>query len=148
MPGLTPSQTVGPFYWGTVVSAYRADLAPLGVAGERIEVVLTLHDVDGKVVADGLLELWQANSHGRYNHPEDRRNLPLDGLRRLRPRLDRRRGLCALRHGEAGPRAVARAGAACRRRTSTSRSSRAASSIAWRPGSISTAIRRWRRIRC
>ena len=69
--GLTPSQTIGPFYWGTVVSAYRADLAPVGVAGERIEVVLTLHDVDGKVVADGLLELWQANSHGRYAHPED-----------------------------------------------------------------------------
>src|SRR5687768_14733602 len=60
--GLTPSQTIGPFYWGTVVSSYRADLAPLGVAGERIELALTLHDVDGKVVADGLLELWQANS--------------------------------------------------------------------------------------
>ena len=27
---------------------------------------------------DGLLEIWQANSHGRYNHPDDRRNLPLD----------------------------------------------------------------------
>ncbi len=76
--GLTPSQTIGPFYWGTVVSAYRADLAPLGVAGERIEVVLSLHDVDGKVIPDGLLEIWQANSHGRYKHPEDRRNLPLD----------------------------------------------------------------------
>ncbi len=76
--GLTPSQTIGPFYWGTVVSTCRADLAPLGVAGERIEVVLTLHDVDGKVVPDGLLEIWQANGHGRYNHPEDRRNLPLD----------------------------------------------------------------------
>ena len=25
-----------------------------------------------------LIEIWQANSHGRYNHPEDRRNLPLD----------------------------------------------------------------------
>ena len=27
---------------------------------------------------DGLFEIWQANSHGRYNHPDDRRNLPLD----------------------------------------------------------------------
>jgi protocatechuate 3,4-dioxygenase alpha subunit len=25
-----------------------------------------------------MFEIWQANSHGRYNHPEDRRNLPLD----------------------------------------------------------------------
>ncbi len=76
--GLTPSQTIGPFYWGTMVGAYRADLAPPGVAGERIDIVLTLHDVEGKAIPDGMLEIWQANSHGRYNHPDDRRNLPLD----------------------------------------------------------------------
>lgn len=75
---LTPFQTIGPFYWGTLVKAYRADLAPPGVAGERIEVVLSLHDADGAIVPDGMFEIWQANSHGRYNHPEDRRNLPLD----------------------------------------------------------------------
>jgi protocatechuate 3,4-dioxygenase, alpha subunit len=75
---LTPSQTIGPFYWGTLVNGYRCDLAPPGVAGERIEVVLSLHDVQGAVVPDGLFEIWQANSHGRYNHPDDRRNLPLD----------------------------------------------------------------------
>jgi protocatechuate 3,4-dioxygenase, alpha subunit len=74
----TPSQTIGPFYWGTIVNAYRADLAPPGVVGERIEVVLTLHDGQGAIVPDGLFEIWQANSHGRYNHPDDRRNLPLD----------------------------------------------------------------------
>jgi protocatechuate 3,4-dioxygenase, alpha subunit len=75
---LTPSQTVGPFYWGTLVNAYHADLAPPGVPGERIEVVLQLHDVAGAIVSDGVFEIWQANSHGRYNHPDDRRNLPLD----------------------------------------------------------------------
>lgn len=76
--GLTPSQTVGPFYWGTLVGTCRAELAPPGVAGERIELALSLHDVAGAIVPDGLLEIWQANSHGRYNHPDDRRNLPLD----------------------------------------------------------------------
>ena len=75
---LTPSQTIGPFYWGTLVNAYRADLAPPGVAGERIELVLSLYDTEGVLIPDGLLEIWQANSHGRYNHPDDRRNLPLD----------------------------------------------------------------------
>jgi protocatechuate 3,4-dioxygenase alpha subunit len=75
---LTPSQTIGPFYFGTIVKACRADLAPLGVAGERIELAVTLHDAEGAIVPDGLIEIWQANSHGRYNHPEDRRNLPLD----------------------------------------------------------------------
>jgi protocatechuate 3,4-dioxygenase alpha subunit len=76
--GLTPSQTVGPFYFGTIIKAYHADLAPPGVAGERIEVVLRLYDASDAIVPDGMLEIWQANSHGRYNHPEDRRNLPLD----------------------------------------------------------------------
>lgn len=75
---LTPSQTIGPFYFGTVTNAYRQDLAVAGVAGERIEIALTLHDAAGAIVPDGLLEIWQANSHGRYNHPEDLRNLPLD----------------------------------------------------------------------
>jgi len=75
---LTPSQTIGPFYFGTLVKAYHHDLAPSNVAGEHIEVALSLYDVAGAVVPDGLFEIWQANSHGRYNHPEDRRNLPLD----------------------------------------------------------------------
>jgi protocatechuate 3,4-dioxygenase, alpha subunit len=75
---LTPSQTIGPFYFGTLVRGYRADLAPPEIAAERIEVALTLHDAEGGRVPDGLLEIWQANSHGRYNHPDDRRNLPLD----------------------------------------------------------------------
>ena len=75
---LTPSQTVGPFYWGTLTSTCRCDLAPPGVAGERIEVVLQMHDADGAIIPDGVFEIWQANSHGRYNHPDDRRNLPLD----------------------------------------------------------------------
>jgi protocatechuate 3,4-dioxygenase alpha subunit len=75
---LTPSQTIGPFYFGTVTNTCRQDLAMPGVAGEKIEIALTLHDAEGAIVPDGLLEIWQANSHGRYNHPEDRRNLPLD----------------------------------------------------------------------
>ena len=76
--GLTPSQTIGPFYFGTLINGYHCHLAPPGVAGERIEIVLTLYDGAGQIVPDGLVEIWQANSHGRYNHPEDRRNLPLD----------------------------------------------------------------------
>ena len=135
MPPLhTPSQTIGPFYWGTIVNSYHCDLAPPAVAGERIDVVLQLHDVEGAIVADGLFEIWQANSHGRYNHPDDRRNLPW----RASPRC----GPAACR----GP--MATGWAACRRRTSTSPSSPAASSIGWRRGSTSTATRRLPRIRC
>jgi protocatechuate 3,4-dioxygenase alpha subunit len=76
--GVTPSQTIGPFYWGTIVKSYRSELAAPGVAGERVELALTLCDANNEIVPDGLFEIWQANSHGRYNHPDDRRNLPLD----------------------------------------------------------------------
>jgi protocatechuate 3,4-dioxygenase alpha subunit len=75
---LTPSQTIGPFYFGTIIKAYHHHLAPPGIAGERIEIVLSLYDGEGAIVPDGMFEIWQANSHGRYNHPEDHRNLPLD----------------------------------------------------------------------
>ena len=56
--GLTPSQTIGPFYFGTLIKGYHHHLAPIGVAGERVDVILTLHDVAGAVVPDaaGVLE--------------------------------------------------------------------------------------------
>ena len=145
--GLTPSQTIGPFYWGTLVNAYRCDLAPPGVAGERIELALSLHDVEGALVPDGLIEIWQANSHGRYNHPTTgatcRSIRGFEGFGRASTdarawRISPRCGPAACR----GPRA------ACRRRTSASPSSPVACSTGWRRGSISTAIRRCRRIRC
>ena len=75
---LTPSQTVGPFYWGTLVTTCHAKMAPAGIAGEPIEVAVRLHDAEGAIIPDGVVEVWQANAHGRYNHPDDRRNLPLD----------------------------------------------------------------------
>jgi len=49
-----------------------------GLTPSHIALALTLHDVDGAIIPDGMLEIWQANSHGRYAHPEDRRNLALD----------------------------------------------------------------------
>ena len=76
MPQLTPSQTIGPFYFGTIIKGYHQDLAPPGVAGERVEIALTLHDTQGAIVPDGLFEIWQANSHGRYRHPADTRRAP------------------------------------------------------------------------
>ena len=91
---------------------------------------------------DGLFEIWQANSHGRYNHPDDRRNLPLDagfeGYGRASTFTDGTSRFATVKPG----RVPWPGRAACRRRTSTSRSSPAACSIGWRRGSTSTAIRR------
>jgi protocatechuate 3,4-dioxygenase alpha subunit len=44
----------------------------------RFRVEGRVVDGDGAPVPDAVLELWQANHHGRYNHPGDRRDLPLD----------------------------------------------------------------------
>jgi len=74
----TTSQTVGPFFSIGLRGLYVADLAPPGATGERIAVEGRIVDGDGAPVPDALLELWQANAQGRYAHPEDTQNKPLD----------------------------------------------------------------------
>lgn len=46
--------------------------------GERITVEGRVIDGSGTPVRDVLIELWQANAGGRYNHPADRQDKPLD----------------------------------------------------------------------
>lgn len=72
------SQTVGPYLHIGLNWLNTSDLAPVGVAGERVFLQGTIADGDGLPVPDAVVEIWQANSHGRYAHPEDTRNLPLD----------------------------------------------------------------------
>jgi protocatechuate 3,4-dioxygenase, alpha subunit len=74
----TPSQTVGPYF--------RIGLPDDGgmhlVTPDHphaIEVHGTVFDGEGAPVNDALVEVWQANRNGRYDHPEDRREeLPLE----------------------------------------------------------------------
>jgi protocatechuate 3,4-dioxygenase beta subunit len=46
--------------------------------GERIIVVGRVIDEDERPVRNSLIEIWQANAAGRYRHPVDRHNAPLD----------------------------------------------------------------------
>jgi protocatechuate 3,4-dioxygenase alpha subunit len=46
--------------------------------GTRIRVEGIVLDGDGEPVPDVVLEVWQADAHGRYTHPADPRGLPLD----------------------------------------------------------------------
>ena len=46
--------------------------------GERIRIEGRIFDGAGAPLRDGLIELWQANAHGRYNHPADTQDKPLD----------------------------------------------------------------------
>ena len=75
---LTTSQTVGPFFERALLREPLNVLVRPDTEGERIRVEGRLIDGDGNLVADAIVEVWQANSHGRYNHPLDRRDLPLD----------------------------------------------------------------------
>jgi len=68
----TPSQTVGPFFHLGLAHAEWSDLAADGPQGERIAIEGRVTDGDGAPVPDAMLEVWQANAAGRYNHPEDR----------------------------------------------------------------------------
>ena len=76
----TSSQTVGPFFHPCLL---RADaechtLVSDATGGERIRVEGRVLDGDGQPIPDAMIEIWQANAAGRYNHPTDQRDLALD----------------------------------------------------------------------
>jgi protocatechuate 3,4-dioxygenase, alpha subunit len=77
---LSASQTIGPFFHDGLMraDAQRTQLALPATIGERIRVVGHVYDGDGIGVPDAMLEIWQANHYGRYDHPADGRDLPLD----------------------------------------------------------------------
>lgn len=72
------SQTIGPFLRIGLEWMVIEDLAPPGVAGERVRIEGRVLDGDGRPVNDAAIEIWQANSHGKYAHPEDTQDKPLD----------------------------------------------------------------------
>lgn len=85
----TASQTAGPYvHIGLAPRAAGFDifgrdfghvLTTPETAGERIAVEGRVFDGSGTPVRDVLVELWQANAHGRYAHPADRQaGKPLD----------------------------------------------------------------------
>ncbi len=75
---LTPSQTVGPYLHIGLDWLNTSDLTAAGVTGERIVVTGRVIDADGQPVPDGVVEIWQANAHGKYAHPDDTRALPTE----------------------------------------------------------------------
>ena len=82
--GVTPSQTVGPFFkYGLTPDgqydwndAFTSDLVTTDASGERIRIEGRVFDGDGQPVGDAMLEIWQADSQGRFSDPQDKRALP------------------------------------------------------------------------
>ncbi|MGB0662625.1 MAG: protocatechuate 3,4-dioxygenase subunit alpha [Pontibacterium sp.] len=78
----TPSQTVGPYFaYGLTAQQYGYNhsqianhcLVTENTEGERIRLVGRVFDAQGKAVDDAVIEIWQANAHGRFNHKNDQR---------------------------------------------------------------------------
>ena len=76
--GTTASQTVGPYLHIGLTWLVTDNLVAPGVTGDPITIEGRITDADGKPVDDALIEIWQANAHGRYAHPDDARDLPLE----------------------------------------------------------------------
>ncbi len=74
----TPSQTVGPFFRIGLERFRCIELAGPDVSGQRIVLEGRVLDGDALPVPDAIVEIWQANSYGKYAHPEDMQDKPLE----------------------------------------------------------------------
>jgi protocatechuate 3,4-dioxygenase alpha subunit len=76
---LTPSQTIGPFYHHALSWPDGHQVVPAGTAG-RIWIRGRVFDGAGDAVTDALVETWQSDPDGRFDHPDDPRG-PVPGFR-------------------------------------------------------------------
>ena len=68
----TPSQTVGPFFhFGMVEAGDENVMVSDIIKGDPIVIRGRVLDGEGEVVPDALLEIWQADANGFYDHPDD-----------------------------------------------------------------------------
>jgi protocatechuate 3,4-dioxygenase alpha subunit len=82
--GITPSQTVGPFFkYGLTPDgkydwndAFTSNLITAETSGERIRIEGRVFDGDSAPVPDAMLEIWQADAQGRFSDPQDKRAPP------------------------------------------------------------------------
>ena len=73
--GVTPSQTVGPYFAYGLTSngrydwndAFSSNLVTPDTSGVRVRVEGRVFDGDGQPVPDCMLEIWQADAQGRFN---------------------------------------------------------------------------------
>jgi protocatechuate 3,4-dioxygenase alpha subunit len=74
------SQTVGPFFnFGLTTNHALGIMAPDGAQGEHITLIFRVIDGDGlPTPSDSMIELWQADSQGHYQHPADPRSADAD----------------------------------------------------------------------
>jgi protocatechuate 3,4-dioxygenase alpha subunit len=76
--GQTPSQTVGPFFvFGLIRDDGHVLVSDL-TRGQRIIVRGHVFDGVGAPIDDAMVEIWQADAAGIFNHPSDPRHREAD----------------------------------------------------------------------
>lgn len=94
---MTPSQTVGPFFsFGLTTEKCRVrNISGPHAKGERVVLICRVLDGDGVGLPDAMVEIWQADAQGVYNHPDDPQQKAVDpgcpGFGRMGSRED---GVC------------------------------------------------------
>lgn len=81
--GVTPAQTEGPFFPLHPQDDTDFDMTRIAghaqsAEGEAVVVDGTVRDEAGAPLSGVLIDLWQANRHGRYAHERDPNPAPLD----------------------------------------------------------------------
>jgi protocatechuate 3,4-dioxygenase, alpha subunit len=71
MAGITPSQTVGPYFGIMVRGRAKCRQVTDATSGTRSVIEGHVLDGGGNAIPDALVEIWQADANGRYRHPED-----------------------------------------------------------------------------
>ncbi|HEU4778427.1 MAG TPA: hypothetical protein VFS58_00955 [Steroidobacteraceae bacterium] len=79
----TPTQALGPFYPLEKPLDHDADMTLVKghkerAKGQVVHVMGRVLNADGQPVKGARIEIWQANTHGRYTHPSDSNPAPLD----------------------------------------------------------------------
>jgi protocatechuate 3,4-dioxygenase, beta subunit len=80
VPGLAQSMPA-PHFPKSLVTAKDADLTQHGNGlplGERMVLTGVVSDESGNPIRHSLVEIWQANASGRYDHPADNHDAPTD----------------------------------------------------------------------
>lgn len=75
----TPTELSGPRFAQMPPEDRNLVNGPTGQAiGSLMRLVIRVLDEDGRPQPGTMLEIWQANAAGKYQHPQDRRDAPID----------------------------------------------------------------------
>lgn len=79
----TPDQTAGPFYPAELPLDSDNDLIQIEghaqqARGTSTNVIGRVLSPDGDPIADARVEIWQCDANGKYHHPDDENDVPMD----------------------------------------------------------------------